>query len=80
MRLQTSTLARSALVCVSMCVALAFGMFGYALASDTRAPIRATVRCNSTAEDTLGHVRMVVFDRNDDGSVRVVYRCMHTGY
>jgi integral membrane sensor domain MASE1 len=40
----------------------------------------ATVRCAGLAEDSAAHVRLVVFDRQADGSVRLVYRCERGGY
>lgn len=67
---------------IAVACALTFVVSGvtYARAHDDAPRIVARVRCSSTAEDTLGHVRLVSFDRSTDGSVRVVYRCMHTGY
>ena len=36
----------------------------------------ATIRCESSAEDMFGRPRLVRFERRDDGSLRLVYRCV----
>jgi len=68
----------------ALALALVAGVIGYGAGAasssteQTRWP--ATVRCAGLAEDSAGHVRLVVFDRRADGSVRLVYRCESGGY
>jgi hypothetical protein len=64
-------------------LALAFvvALGGFSLGRATAgARITATVRCAHPAEDSLAHVRLVSFTRNDDGSIDVSYRCKRIGY
>jgi hypothetical protein len=68
---------RRAALALAFVVALGGFSLGRATAEDR---INATIRCATTAEDTLAHVRLVSFSRDDDGSVRVVYRCKRIGY
>ena len=71
----------------AVALALVAGVMGYGVGAVGSASSRqsgsswpATVRCGAMAEDSAGHVRLVVFDRRADGSVRLVYRCERGGY
>jgi hypothetical protein len=63
----------------ALALALVAGLVGYGagLAAGEGKGYAATVRgCGAVlAEDEAAHVRLAVFERADDGSVRLVYRC-----
>jgi hypothetical protein len=69
-----------------LALALVAGVVGFgagsASSSSEPAGYAATVRgCGAyLAEDSAAHVRLVVFDRQADGSVRLVYGCVRKGW
>jgi hypothetical protein len=46
----------------------------------SESPYVAVVRCNNMAEDSMGHLRLIDFERKADGTLRLVYACKRYGY
>lgn len=53
---------------------------GLPIAWRSESPYRAIVRCEHMAEDSAGHLRLIDYGRNADGTLRLIYRCRTSGY
>ena len=54
---------------------LTVGTYALAFTWSDDTPYTARIRCRHVAEDVMGKLRLIEYDRNPDGTLRLVYRC-----